>query len=1069
MKTKWMIIPLMVLALGCVREVEKNDALFVEGEFTLYASSGEPETRTVIQEDGRVFWSPEDCINVYYGDKSGKFTSTNTEPAASAEFTGTLGSFTLDGETEFVAAYPYSDENAISGTTLTMTLPVEQTAVEGTFADDLFISVAKSKDYNLHFYNVCGGVQFSLARGDIKKVVFRGNNGESLAGRLTVEFASDGKPQISGINAGKTSVTMTAPAGGTLKEGSWYYLVLAPQVLQKGYTMEFFTDVLVDTVSSDSPVSIRRSVWGVLKDLAAEEPGGLEAVDLGLSVKWANMNLGATKPEEFGDYYAWGDTEPYYTNLNPLVWKSGKEVGYEWPSYKWCMGTDRSITKYCSNAEYGYQGFTDDRTILDLEDDAAHVNLGGKWRMPTLAEVYDLIGQCTWIWDSYNGVDGYWVVNKTNTNNRIFLPAAGYFEGTVAGLGYYWSSSFETDSPKFADVLFIKSNDLNSHSAYRCFGFTIRPVYGDPAVSTISVESVSLDKTELELTVGGEKTLTATILPENATNQSVSWTSSNEGVATVSSAGVVTGIAVGSAVITVSTMDGGKTATCNVTVAKSSTPVAIPDAIDLGLPSGLKWASFNLGATQPEEYGFHYAWGEISPKEVYSWKTYRWCEGDLTDITKYSKKVDGKTQLDLEDDASYMNLGGHWRMPTNDEFTELRENCTMTWGSLNGVNGCIVVSKINGNEIFLPAAGSYDADSYSVYQEGVYGGYWSASLYVSIPANAYEFILYSNYSYYSRDSRSRGNSIRSVYDDPTALIVPVESVSLDKTELELAVGTKGSLTATVFPENATNKSVSWSSDNESVATVSSTGEVSGVASGTATVTVMTEDGNKTASCKVMVKNDSSYSSTVPEVIDLGLSVKWASFNIGATKPEEYGDYFAWGEVEPYYNSQDPLTWKMGKESGYSWNSYQWCMGDFDKMTKYCTKSGYGYHGFQDDKTVLDMEDDAAHVNLGSKWRMPTYDELLELRNKCSWVWTKRNGVNGQKVTGPNGNSIFFPAAGYRYDLNLGEAGSYGCVWSSSLYPNLTHRAYYLDFDSDAVSGYYDARLYGQSIRAVYVE
>ena len=785
MKTKWMIIPLMVFALGCTREVENTNASYVEGEFTLYASSGEPETRTVIQEDGRVFWSPEDCINVYYGDKSGMFTSTNTESAASAEFRGTLGSFTLDGETEFVAAYPYSDENIISGTTLTMTLPAEQTAVEGTFADDLFISVAKSKDYKLHFYNVCGGVQFSLARGDIKKVVFRGNNGESLAGRLTVEFASDGKPQISGINAGKTSVTMTAPAGGTLKEGSWYYLVLAPQVLQKGYTMEFYTDVLVDMVSSDSPVSIRRSVWGVLKDLAAEEPGGLEAVDLGLSVKWANMNLGATKPEEFGDYYAWGDTEPYYTNLNPLVWKSGKEAGYEWPSYKWCMGTDRSITKYCSNAEYGYQGFTDDRTILDLEDDAAHVNLGGKWRMPTLAEVDDLIGQCTWIWDSYNGVDGYWVVNKTNTNNRIFLPAAGYFEGTVAGLGYYWSSSFETDSPKFADVLFIKSNDLNSHSAYRCFGFTIRPVYGDPAVSTISVESVSLDKTELELTVGGEKPLTATILPENATNQSVSWTSSNEGVATVSSAGVVTGIAFGSAVITVSTMDGGKTATCNVTVAKSSTSVAIPEAIDLGLPSGLKWASFNLGATKPEEYGDYYAWGETEPyyssldpliwkpgKEAgYYWPSYRWCMGSCYTLTKYctdsyygyNRFTDGKTVLELEDDAAHVNLGGGWRIPTRKEQDELRKNCTMVWTTQNGVKGRLVTGP-NGNSIFLPAPGIWK-DITTPGSASPYGFYWSSSLDTSPtgdPGNAYVLYFYSGFMSWNDYERSYGLSIRPV-------------------------------------------------------------------------------------------------------------------------------------------------------------------------------------------------------------------------------------------------------------------------------------------------------------------
>ena len=111
----------------------------------------------------------------------------------------------------------------------------------------------------------------------------------------------------------------------------------------------------------------------------------------------------------------------------------------------------------------------------------------------------------------------------------------------------------------------------------------------------------------------------------------------------------------------------------------------------------------------------------------------------------------------------------------------------------------------------------------------------------------------------------------------------------------------------------------------------------------------------------------------PVAVDLGLSVKWAWFNLGASLPEEYGDYYAWGETEPYYSSLDPLTWKDGKEAGYYWLSYKWCMGSGDTMTKYCTESTYtyGYNGFTDGKTVLNLEDDAAHVNLGGKWRMPT--------------------------------------------------------------------------------------------------
>ena len=143
MKTKWIIVPILALALGCTREME-NSASYIDGEFSLFATFGDSRTKTVLQQDGSVFWSPEDCINVFYGDYSGKFMSNNTTTSESAEFTGMLGAFTLDGSTEFIAAYPYSEETKWLGYCLEIPLPSEQTAVEGPFADDLFISVAKS-------------------------------------------------------------------------------------------------------------------------------------------------------------------------------------------------------------------------------------------------------------------------------------------------------------------------------------------------------------------------------------------------------------------------------------------------------------------------------------------------------------------------------------------------------------------------------------------------------------------------------------------------------------------------------------------------------------------------------------------------------------------------------------------------------------------------------------------------------------------------------------------------------------------------------------------------------------
>ena len=191
--------------------------------------------------------------------------------------------------------------------------------------------------------------------------------------------------------------------------------------------------------------------------------------------------------------------------------------------------------------------------------------------------------------------------------------------------------------------------------------------------------------------------------------------------------------------------------------------------------------------------------------------------------------------------------------------------------------------------------------------------------------------------------------------------------------------------------------------------------------------------------------------TEHQAIDLGLpsGIKWATMNVGATSPEDYGGYYAWGETE--------------EKDNYEWSTYKWCNGSENTMTKYCTDSSYGT---VDSKTALDLEDDVAHVKWGGSWRMPTSDELKELYKNCTWTWTTQNGVNGYKVTGSNGNSIFLPAAGYRYGTGVYYRGSDGSCWSSSLYSNLSYSAYYLYFDSGHFDWYYGYRYYGHSVRPV---
>ena len=201
---------------------------------------------------------------------------------------------------------------------------------------------------------------------------------------------------------------------------------------------------------------------------------------------------------------------------------------------------------------------------------------------------------------------------------------------------------------------------------------------------------------------------------------------------------------------------------------------------------------------------------------------------------------------------------------------------------------------------------------------------------------------------------------------------------------------------------------------------------------------------------IILNGDDEEEPATGEAIDLGLSVKWASCNVGATEPWEYGGFYAWGETE--------------EKSNYEWSTYEYCNGSNTSMTKYCTDS---FYGTVDNKTTLEPEDDVAHVQWGGSWRMPTKAAQAELRNNCTWTRTTLNGVNGYRVTGPNGNSIFLPAAGYRAGEEVSDQGSYSYYWSSMLNsPNSYNADDYTFYSSSYAWDYGCYRYYGRSVRPV---
>lgn len=547
-----------------------------------------------------------------------------------------------------------------------------------------------------------------------------------------------------------------------------------------------------------------------------------EYVDLGLpsGTLWATCNIGASTPFEYGDYFAWGETEP--------------KDDYSWSTYKHCMGLDNTITKYCAESDYGYNGFTDELTELLPEDDAATVNWGSSWQIPSLDQWQELTNNnyTTTIWPTQNGMSGYMILSKSNAN-FIFLPAAGRRKDTslnrVGEYGYYWSRLLDSYSPSAHDLYFYSSYVSRYSDDYRYYGYTVRPVHVPIPPTPTPVTGITLSQTSLSLSIGASQTLTATILPANATNKDVTWSSSDSNIATVNKTGKVTAKASGSCIITCAAQDGsGVKAECAVTVLQSVTHITLSQALFM-----------------------------------------------------------------------------------------------------------------------------------------------------------------------------------------------------------LPIGETVTLTATILPDNAANKSVTWSSSDTGIATVDQAGNVTAIGNGTCTITCSATDGSGVkAECLVTVMEPGTFgTSNGHGWVNLGLpsGTLWATCNVGASSPEEFGDYFAWGETSA--------------KSEYSWSTYKWCKGSWGSLTKYCTDGSYGSGGFTDGNTELDPSDDAATVNWGSQWQMPSKEQRNELVDNCTreFIWVNGNRV--ARITGPNGNFILLPTALYYdgvplvgHDENAAPEYRYcnGFYWTRSL-------------------------------------
>lgn len=554
----------------------------------------------------------------------------------------------------------------------------------------------------------------------------------------------------------------------------------------------------------------------------------------------------------------------------------------------------------------------------------------------------------------------------------------------------------------------------------------------------IPVTGIELDNTSLSLVAGNEISLVATVKPDDATDKTVSWTSSNESIVTINAEGkVVKAVAKGNAIITAKT--GNTSATCAVFVKAANYPTP-SGAVDLGL--SVVWGEKNLGASSMYDAGSYYLWGDPTG----------------TGIIMYFETPSTNYIVDTQYDIAKAKLDKGWRLPTREEIKELLSSCSWAIVS-NGVR----LTGPNGKSIILPLTGmGFPADgaagSMSITNKDK--GYLMTGESYADGSTRFAYVYHYNqsftYNWSSYNAPMAKFPVRPVFESLDGTI-PVSSVSLNNTDLKLKVGASETLTATVLPNDATDKTVTWRTSDASVASVDNNGKVIAVKEGSANVTA--KAGEKSATCTVTVQ---AASDTIPDgAVDLGIEVTnwegrtytlcWSDRNIGANTPEEYGEYYAWGETQT-------------KES-YDWTNYKWCEGSSSSLTKYTG---------DDHKYVLELGeksgetiDDVARAKLGGKWRMPHDDEWYALTVKCTWTKTTRNGVNGFVVTGPNGNSIFLPLAGRRYGTSLSDdTGSEGFYWSSFLKDDKPKQAYFLNIQNSPYSHQKIERCTGLSVRAV---
>jgi len=672
-----------------------------------------------------------------------------------------------------------------------------------------------------------------------------------------------------------------------------------------------------------------------------------DTIDLGLSVRWADRNMGAKSPKDPGLLIGWGDTT--LTNLSTKLQYFPIE----------------GISKDISRTRY-------DVTFAKWDE---------KWHMPTEAEMNELIAACDWEWISRNDSTGVLGKLKTDETKTIFFPATGYREGEAdpaeTAKGYYWTGSIATTNSEYARYLSFSESSatpsVTNQNLKRFIGMAIRPVT-DPlapakvptSIANVTTNSITSTSAKVVVTLDGDlddiqdNVVVSYGTSENNLNQSK--TGSKATTITINLSGLTQNTKY-YLKVTIPKTAGGQleSSVLSITTIKDD-GFPVPEYVDLGL--SVKWAKWNMGSkaalhVPTDNTKVYYVFGEPDPtnhssaakdhpfyKSSYSAGTY--------DI--------GGTEYDI---ATVM-WGPDWRIPTGKQFEEL-SNLTWKFGTYTeGGYTCEAwkVTAPNGNYIYFPA--KLGASSSTGSNKATW--YWTSEN--KSKGSAY-YVQLQSVPYTSSGQFINQYPIRPIY-----------------------VGTN----------NSGNNQNQGGEGNENQG----------------------GEGNENQGGESGDDNGNTPPDNAPDdvkAIDLGLSVKWANKNLGATYVSSAGNYYAWGDTIP-------------NRASYSTSSYIYKDANDTNGMKYLgTSSDHtsSYH-------IGGTEYDAAHREWGGNWRMPTLVEMRQLIDQCTWTYTSQTDKDGVTTAGYEisrsgySDKLFLPCVGEKRTSAYNTSNGY--YWTDEIYSSI---------------------------------